>query len=343
MLNISLFTLNPLELRNSLKSAFGLEKGQLGSRIVVVHAGGQFSTPMAIAKLELYSKQKPSEISYITPPSIDSDSLRHEVENELAVIEKSGELSGYMSRADALLERVISEKIEAPQIKAVIEKTKKALKNADAIFLPGGPDVPRAFYGDTPVLEDNYFLALREFVAIREARNKGIPLMGVCRGLQVANVYFGSSLVRDLEGHCGVQDIDLVQEDLKGIVTPILKEGLKGRVWHLNGVPEGDVNNKELDVLAVKNGIVKAMEIKHGTAAPFILTQFHPEMYHSESPKVYDPLSSSFYTSLSPENEKFYQIFGQCAKVYSVKKAITEKELKKARLALKPTGKDLTT
>jgi gamma-glutamyl-gamma-aminobutyrate hydrolase PuuD len=73
----------------------------------------------------------------------------------------------------------------------------------DGLLLSGGADIDPARYGEPPsgarsaepgrdALEDE---------AYRAALAAGVPVLGVCRGLQAINVFGGGSLVQHLDGH----------------------------------------------------------------------------------------------------------------------------------------------
>ena len=78
------------------------------------------------------------------------------------------------------------------------------LPSVDGLLLPGGWDVDPALYGESkdekvgpidPELDDT---ELRMF---RQARQKELPVLGICRGQQVINVAMGGSLVQHLDDH----------------------------------------------------------------------------------------------------------------------------------------------
>ena len=79
-----------------------------------------------------------------------------------------------------------------------------ALPEVDGLLLPGGWDVDPAFYGEQkdqkvgPIDRDLDETELRLF---RQARDKELPVLGICRGQQVINVALGGSLVQHLENH----------------------------------------------------------------------------------------------------------------------------------------------
>lgn len=76
-----------------------------------------------------------------------------------------------------------------------------ALDGLDALLLTGGEDVSPACYGAPPHPALGAVLAERddfELALLAAARRRRLPVLAVCRGLQVANVAFGGSLVQDL-------------------------------------------------------------------------------------------------------------------------------------------------
>lgn len=80
----------------------------------------------------------------------------------------------------------------------------KALPELDGLLLPGGWDVDPSFYGEPPdekVVETDPELDETELSMFRQAREREIPVLGICRGQQVINVAMGGSLVQHLEGH----------------------------------------------------------------------------------------------------------------------------------------------
>ncbi len=80
----------------------------------------------------------------------------------------------------------------------------KALPDVDGLLLPGGWDVDPSFYGeqrDEKVEETDPELDEMELSMFRQARERAIPVLGICRGQQVINVAMGGSLVQHLEGH----------------------------------------------------------------------------------------------------------------------------------------------
>ena len=93
-------------------------------------------------------------------------------------------------------------------IRAGFEVTYSDFLSADGLFIPGGGDVDARFYGKSLSYCTNVDLDLdiNEMRLIDRAISKNMPIMGVCRGLQLLNVFFGGALCRDISGHG--KDID---------------------------------------------------------------------------------------------------------------------------------------
>ena len=78
----------------------------------------------------------------------------------------------------------------------------RALIEASAgLVLSGGEDVEPARYGEEPIPELGEVNPTRdamEFCALDAALEQRIPVLGICRGMQLINVHFGGSLFQDL-------------------------------------------------------------------------------------------------------------------------------------------------
>ncbi len=72
---------------------------------------------------------------------------------------------------------------------------------ADGLLLPGGGDLSPALYGDEPLPSAGAPCPandLGEFSLLRQAFARGLPVLGVCRGMQSVNVFSGGSLWQEI-------------------------------------------------------------------------------------------------------------------------------------------------
>ena len=82
---------------------------------------------------------------------------------------------------------------QLPNSKKISEKILRTINNIDLIILPGGNDV---------IKKDKYTKTrlLVEKNTISYGLKKNIPILGVCRGMQVINNFFGGKIHR-INGH----------------------------------------------------------------------------------------------------------------------------------------------
>ncbi len=73
----------------------------------------------------------------------------------------------------------------------------------DGLLLPGGADLDPRRYGEAPLPTTLVESGRDELEADawHAARDRGLPVLGVCRGMQAINVFSGGSLVQHVDGH----------------------------------------------------------------------------------------------------------------------------------------------
>lgn len=90
----------------------------------------------------------------------------------------------------------------------VDEVVDAALDSIDGLLLPGGCDLSPTLYGDDPAkaLDADPVRDTFELAMLAGAVERGIPVLGVCRGMELINVWRGGSLKDGVE-HPGASDI----------------------------------------------------------------------------------------------------------------------------------------
>lgn len=80
----------------------------------------------------------------------------------------------------------------------------------DCLLLPGGGDLEPWRYGqaDTDCRSPEPARDALEQKLLERFITQGKPILGVCRGMQAINVFFGGDLVQDYPGHSAVNGVD---------------------------------------------------------------------------------------------------------------------------------------
>ena len=79
------------------------------------------------------------------------------------------------------------------------------LRGAGGLLLSGGPDVDPALYGEAPDPQAGLHLCRAlddlELRLLEYALDRDMPVLAICRGMQLLNVAFGGKLIQDLPDH----------------------------------------------------------------------------------------------------------------------------------------------
>lgn len=166
-----------------------------------------------------------------------------------------------------------------------------ALDGCDGLVLTGGCDVNPVRFGRPELfpLCDAVDDArdLTEFGLIERARERGLPILGICRGLQILNVALGGSLVADIARQLGstVAHVEVSDVDGTHAVTVARSSLLHKLVRERHGIVNS-AHHQAVDMLApdlvstahAPDGVVEAVEWKDPAGKPFLLAvQWHPE------------------------------------------------------------------
>jgi putative glutamine amidotransferase len=174
------------------------------------------------------------------------------------------------------------------------EVVETAMDVVDALLLTGGGDVVSLAYGEEPhpsALHQDPVRDAMEFAAVHRAVERGIPVLGICRGIQALNVAFGGSLIQDIPSQVpdAVQHYTRAADTILGHSVDIEEDTLLAEILGATSTPVSSWHHQAVrqvgDGLRVnaraRDGIVEGLEAADGR--PILAVQCHPE----ESAEVY--------------------------------------------------------
>lgn len=157
----------------------------------------------------------------------------------------------------------------------------------DGLLLTGGCGVCPTRYGETFFDEDslrdssNMPRDEMEFNLVAAFAAKKKPMMGICRGHQLLNVYFGGKLIQNfpkqkhLEHRCGISHLVEAEDD--SILGRLFGTEFVTNSYHQDAVT---VTGEDVRITARSaDGIVEATEHK---SLPVFSVQWHPERQRGE-------------------------------------------------------------
>jgi putative glutamine amidotransferase len=162
------------------------------------------------------------------------------------------------------------------------------VQRVDGLILSGGPDLHPRWYGEEPhaaLGEIDETLDLMELACTRAALERNLPLLAICRGIQVLNVALGGSLYQDIGGEVAGCLNHAPQVD-KAVLTHAVTVERGSLLRRIMGRKTVMVNSKHhqavrepgtgLRISAVaSDGIIEAVE---DPGRQFVLgVQWHPE------------------------------------------------------------------
>ena len=171
-----------------------------------------------------------------------------------------------------------------------INNTDSILALADAIILTGGEDINPLYYSDTlnlnlcgPIDHSRDTLELKLF---SYAFHNKIPLVGICRVMQMINVACGGTLFGDLPIQMGndvihrnngevMHEIAITNNKYKTFIFPSILDTFLVNSWHHQGLKDIAPN---INIVASSfDGLPEAV-VMDTTLHPFMIgVQFHPE------------------------------------------------------------------
>lgn len=175
---------------------------------------------------------------------------------------------------------------------------KQQVENIDALILSGGHDVTPKFYQQDPHQKLGEVWPERDefdFTLIKEAEKRKIPILGICRGAQILNVYHGGTLYQDLDAF----PKEAIKHDQGHTPTfeshsiDIKEDSLLAEILETNQTMVNSFHHQVIDKLPsffeaeahANDGVIEAFVNKQYDGIEFGV-QWHPEMLHKTDPSM---------------------------------------------------------
>ena len=166
----------------------------------------------------------------------------------------------------------------------------------DGLLLTGGSDIAPEFLRQEivdPTLIDKDADPLRdrwEFEAISKSLARGLPILGICRGIQVLNVALGGTLKLDIPGHKlpDQKDYDIQQLRYDTTANHRFEKVNSSHHQAVDRVADGFT----VEAWCATDDVIEQMRLRNYPFA--VAVQYHPERG-----KIYDALFADFFARLN--------------------------------------------
>lgn len=174
------------------------------------------------------------------------------------------------------------------------EVIKEQLLNVEGLILSGGHDVDPHNYGEEPEQKLGDIWPERDkfdMTLLKLAEENHIPVLGICRGMQIINVAHGGTLYQDLS-YRKEKTLKHSQGQTPTLLTHTVEMDKESKLAGILGEEKFQTNSfhhqlikdvaPDLKVAAhAVDGVVEALE---NDDASVIAVQWHPEMLHRVVP-----------------------------------------------------------
>lgn len=160
------------------------------------------------------------------------------------------------------------------------------LRRIDGLVLTGGADVNPTRYGEVPSAECGAIEDERdewEIALVNEALRGGVPVYGICRGIQLLNVARGGTLVQDIGSSSGDRHdrYEVAREETVHAVRMVrgtLAHEVFGGELRVNSLHHQAVDEVGAGLVASGHSPDGTIEVLEMPGAKVLGVEWHPEM-----------------------------------------------------------------
>jgi len=196
----------------------------------------------------------------------------------------------------------------------------------DGLILSGGGDIYSPFYGeevhpavdDYDLERDRYDIAL-----VKQAAERQLPILGICRGCQLINVAFGGTLIQDIPSQVPKSIVNHNQEEAREVATHsirIISGSLLNKIVHSEQIKVNSFHHQAVKTVApgfaavawTEDGVIEAIESSEEKV--ILGVQWHPE----NGAAAGDPVMLDLFRRLVDEAAIFAKAKALHQKIYTI-------------------------
>lgn len=180
------------------------------------------------------------------------------------------------------------------------------INSIEGLLLTGGGDIDPEHYGE--VLDGSIGIDKNrdtfEFFLYQKAMERGLPVLGICRGIQIINVAAGGSLYQHIENHNRLDS----DGNPNFHNVNIMKNTSLHKIFGVSAVETNTMHHQSVKIVApgfrvsatADDGTIEAIESENGFT---IGVQCHPEeLYRTQN--IFGKLFDAFVNSSSLFHER---------------------------------------
>jgi len=187
-------------------------------------------------------------------------------------------------------------------------ETEQLVKHLDGVLLTGGIDIGPENYGQTRKEYTDYSDSERDQFEInltKSALERNLPVLGICRGLQLINIVFGGTLYQDILKERTGEDIHNIRKETElSHEIEINSDTILGSITNKHNICVNSAHHQAIKELGMNlrataissDGLIEAIESEKHTWVMGV--QWHPELLSGKI-EIHQNIFNSFIESIT--------------------------------------------